>query len=198
MPRTAQFDPEEALDSALDVFWRRGYAGASVQELLKAMGLNRASLYATFGDKQSLFTRVLDRYQQGCQGYVLHMLEAEENPAAGIRKVFEFSLVGLPDEFRNRGCLLVNTITELAEVFPFFSRDASVRLQPVEQAFCKALQRAQERNELNPAISVEEGGRLLLATMTGMRVLSRTESEPEVLRQMYMAALKLLFPEYPK
>ena len=59
--RPRSFDPDKALDSALQVFWRKGYEGASLSDLTKAMGINRPSLYAAFGDKEALFRKVLDR-----------------------------------------------------------------------------------------------------------------------------------------
>ncbi len=61
--RTRQFDVDEALDRALEVFWARGYEGATLPELTRAMGINRPSLYAAFGNKEQLFHKALDRYQ---------------------------------------------------------------------------------------------------------------------------------------
>src|SRR5205814_4943058 len=63
--RTRQFDVDEALDRALEVFWERGYEGATLPELTRAMGINRPSLYAAFGNKEALFRKALDRYQEG-------------------------------------------------------------------------------------------------------------------------------------
>ena len=63
--RVRQFDADEALDRALEVFWARGYEGATLPELTRAMGINRPSLYAAFGNKEQLFHKALDRYQTG-------------------------------------------------------------------------------------------------------------------------------------
>ena len=65
--RTRQFDVDEALDRALEVFWARGYEGATLPELTRAMGINRPSLYAAFGNKEQLFCKALDRYQTGAR-----------------------------------------------------------------------------------------------------------------------------------
>ena len=70
-----QFDADEALDRALEVFWARGYEGATLPELTKAMGINRPSLYAAFGNKEQLFHKALDRYQTGPQSFVNEALE---------------------------------------------------------------------------------------------------------------------------
>src|SRR5437763_10110226 len=72
--RTRQFDVDEALDRALEVFWTKGYEGASLPDLTRAMGINRPSLYAAFGNKESLFRRAVDRYANGPAGYVREAL----------------------------------------------------------------------------------------------------------------------------
>src|SRR5690348_17740109 len=104
--RTRQFDVDEALDRALEVFWARGYEGATLPELTRAMGINRPSLYAAFGDKEQLFRRALDRYVNGPAGYVRAALD---RPTA--REVVETLLAGtvelLTDPRHPGGCLVV-------------------------------------------------------------------------------------------
>jgi AcrR family transcriptional regulator len=65
MGRPRSFHIDRALDRALVVFWRKGYEGASLSDLTKALGVNRPSLYAAFGDKEALFRKALDRYLKG-------------------------------------------------------------------------------------------------------------------------------------
>lgn len=105
MPRPREFDTDKALDRAMRVFWRRGYEGASMPELTRAMGINRPSLYAAFGNKEQLFRKALDRYAAGPAGYVLEALEA---PTA--RQVAEHLLRGVIDlntHPRNPGCCMI-------------------------------------------------------------------------------------------
>src|SRR3954453_16019095 len=77
--RTRQFDADEALDRALDLFWARGYEGATLPELTEAMGINRPSLYAAFGNKEQLFRKALDHYRTGPQSC---LTEALQKPTA--------------------------------------------------------------------------------------------------------------------
>ena len=95
--RTRQFDVDEALDRALEVFWARGYEGATLPELTRAMGINRPSLYAAFGNKEQLFRKALDRYQAGPMSF---LTEALRKPTA--RAVVEAIFSGFVRMQRDR------------------------------------------------------------------------------------------------
>src|SRR5437879_13605435 len=95
--RIRQFDPAEALDRALDVFWEHGYEGATLPALTRAMGINRPSLYAAFGNKQQLFRKALDYYQAGPSSFLTAALS---QPTA--RAVAEALLEGLGMLQKNR------------------------------------------------------------------------------------------------
>src|SRR3954469_6207655 len=105
--RTRQFDVDQALGRALEVFWARGYEGATLPELTAAMGINRPSLYAAFGNKEQLFRKALNRYQAGPQSF---LGEALGKPTA--REVAEAIFSGFVSMQRDRdsprGCLIVS------------------------------------------------------------------------------------------
>src|SRR5271163_5082070 len=82
--RPLGFDPAKALDKALRVFWKHGYEGASLADLTEAMGINRPSLYAAFGNKEALFRKVLDRYGEEPAAFALQALS--ESTARGVVK----------------------------------------------------------------------------------------------------------------
>src|SRR2546425_3042027 len=114
MGRPRSFDINRALDRALQVFWRKGYEGTSLSDLTKAVGVNRPSLYAAFGDKESLFRKALDRYLDGPAAYIQ---EALKEPTA--RAVVERLLRGATDlnaAPRNPGgCLMVQSALACGE-----------------------------------------------------------------------------------
>lgn len=104
--RPREFDIDEVLDQAMRVFWQHGYEGAAMSGLTSAMGINRPSLYAAYGNKESLFGQVLERYSEQVAGYAW---EALEQPT--VREVVEHLLRGAAQATTSRGrpkgCLTV-------------------------------------------------------------------------------------------
>src|SRR5260221_2120905 len=102
--RPRAFDIEKALDRALNVFWRKGYEGASLSDLTRAMRINRPSLYAAFGNKESLFCKALDRYAEGPAAYVREALQ-ESTARAMVVRLLHRAVELFPDPTNLRGCL---------------------------------------------------------------------------------------------
>src|ERR1700758_3801754 len=102
--RRREFDADEALERALEVFWSRGYLGATLPELTRAMGINRPSLYAAFGNKEELFQKALDRYQTGPQSFLARALR--EPTARGVVEALFSGFIRMQrDREEARGCL---------------------------------------------------------------------------------------------
>lgn len=121
MARPRSFNPETVLDVARDVFWSRGFAGASYEQITAATGLNKPSLYAAFGDKKQLFLTVLDRYQAGLLAHARRALGADGPARDAVGRWLEGFAPVCSGERGARGCLSVNTLVEDA------GRDADVR-----------------------------------------------------------------------
>src|SRR2546428_10205183 len=121
MPRPKAFDPDEALQKAMQVFWERGYEATSVEDLVQHMGLNRFSLYSTFGGKHQLFVAALERYRDTIVADLVGELEQSAAGLAAIRQFF----TRLVDFFASSqgwcGCLMTHTAVELS---PHVSRVA--------------------------------------------------------------------------
>jgi len=112
MARPRSFDPDKVLDAARDVFWARGYAGASYEQITEATGLQKPSLYAAFGDKQALFLQVLDRYQQGLLAHARRVLGRPGPAREAVARWLEGFAPVCSGERGSRGCLSVNTLVE--------------------------------------------------------------------------------------
>src|SRR3984885_1552556 len=145
--RTRQFDVDEALDQALEGFWARGDEGATLPELTRAMGINRPSLYAAFGNKEQLFRKALERYQTGPMSF---LAEALRQPTA--RSVVEaiFSgFVGMQrDRNKSRGCLVVSGALASGEEAETVRRELARLRQAIVTAFRKRFEQAMEDGDL--------------------------------------------------
>src|SRR5580765_3855774 len=141
--RTRQFDVDEALDRALEVFWARGYEGATLPELTRAMGINRPSLYAAFGNKEQLFRKALDRYKTG---HMAFLTEALRQPTA--RAVAEAIFSGFVrmqrDRDKARGCLVVSGALACGEEAETVRQELAQLRQSIVAALRKRFERAIE------------------------------------------------------
>jgi TetR/AcrR family transcriptional regulator, transcriptional repressor for nem operon len=150
MARPREFDLNEALQAAMLRFWERGYEATSVDDLLQRMGINRASLYGTFGQKRELFLKALRQY--GNQfGYDLLLERARHgSPKRAIKELFEETienLSGTPPEKR-RGCLIQNKALELAPHDAEIGKIVRENVEKCHALFAQVLELAKEKGEL--------------------------------------------------
>src|ERR1700682_5715396 len=145
--RPRSFDIDGALDRALRVFWRKGYEGASLSDLTRAVGINRPSLYAAFGDKETLFRKALDRYAEGPVAYVR---EALKQPRA--RSVAQTLLRGtadlLTDPHHPSGCLMVQGALVCGDAADCIRQELVSRRLAGEAAVRRRFKRAQAEGDL--------------------------------------------------
>jgi len=193
MSRNPDFDADAVMSAALETFWRRGYNRSSLQLLLDATGLNRGSFYNSFGDKEAMFDACLDLYFRRLTSLVIGLLDQSPHPVQGILNVFELTIISLPEDMRQKGCLLVNTVAELGETDPRLARHALALLQNVREAFVRALERAaaaglSAQRDADPRLMAE----LLFNYMNGLRVTARLQMDPPQIRDGMRQTLRLL------
>ncbi len=181
MARPREFDRDRVVDRAVEVFWRKGFEAASIQDLVEATGLNRGSLYNTFGDKAGLFAAVLDRYMAGAPTQSV-VAAADTGPPRQVIEAFFARLVELgASDTDRRGCLMTNTAAELA------GRDEDVRarlaasLQGLEDALFRLIQRGRETGEIAPWRDPRALARFLVASAQGLRVTAKVNRDRAVL-----------------
>lgn len=190
MPRTKDFEPQEALDAAIDLFWRKGYEAASMRELLDAMSIGRGSFYGTFGDKHALFLAALDRFREVRTSWIEEVLE--ESGLEAIEEVFRRSVDGLVESEVRRGCLLANSAIELAPHDPEVAGRIYRYVSRTEDAFEDALTRAKKAGEISANSDLKALARFLVNTLHGLRVLARAGSDRAVLDDAVSIALGAL------
>src|ERR1700692_1140561 len=147
--RPRSFDTGKALDRALDVFWRKGYEGASLSDLTKAMGINRPSLYAAFGDKEKLFRKVLDRYAEGPASFSYAALQ-EPTSRAFIERLLYGTADLLTSQQNPHGCLWVQGALACGNAADSVRRELISRRLGGEAALRQRLKRAITEGDLPP------------------------------------------------
>lgn len=193
MARTKEFDPEAALQSALELFWQRGYEATSMADLVEHLGVGRASIYATFGNKHELYLKAMDRYTEGHDPVVLAELSQPGPALPAVRAVVRrFASEAGSAEARLQGCLITNTAAELAPHDPAAARRVEISWDHIETPLHSALIRAQAQGELPEDRDPRALARMLLVLLQGVRVVGKASSDPARVRDAAEQALSLL------
>ena len=187
--RVRQFDVDEALDKALDVFWARGYEGATLPALTKAMGINRPSLYAAFGNKEQLFRKALDRYQTGPQSFVG---EALTKPTAGaaVEAVFSGFIRMLRGRGTARGCLIVSGALASGEEAESVRRELARLRQATVTAFRRRFERAVQEGDLPKGTDCATLARYIATVLNGLAVQAASGATEKELRLVAATAMR--------
>lgn len=194
--RPRAFDIDEALDRALEVFWLKGYEGASLGDLTKAMGINRPSLYAAFGNKEALFRRVVDRYVHGPASHAAAAL-AEPTARAAVERMIYGGINLLSDPKNPRGCLLIQGALTCSDAGGSVRRDLAERRTAGEAALRQRLERAISEGELPADVNAADLARYYATVTWGLAVQAATGVTGDDLRRVAELALKV-WPTLPR
>jgi TetR/AcrR family transcriptional repressor of nem operon len=191
MARTKEFNPDDALEAAVEVFWKLGYEHTSLDALMRKMDIARQSLYDTFGDKRSLFLKAIAHYRDGNHAHLRKVFEDERSVKAGFSRI----LLDLSQETRReheRGCLLLSANMELAshdsEVADFLRDNQAA----IEEIFGDALKRARKRGEISSDKDPAGLARFFVTTIQGMRAIARLNHDRKALESIARIALGAL------
>ena len=188
MAGVKQFDRTEVLDRAMTVFWTRGYEATSIDDLIEATGINRGSLYSTFGDKRRLFLMALDRYWKTVASAMIDEL-SDPDPRRAIERMFEALIQRTNDPRFPRGCFITNTSLECPTCGDEISRKVMEKLGQQETAIYQVLRKAQAEGRLSPTHDARALARFFLGVSWGINAVNRTVADPEVLRDMVRSAM---------
>ncbi|MFJ3903562.1 TetR/AcrR family transcriptional regulator [Streptomyces sp. NPDC090025] len=193
MARTKEFDPDAALDAALELFWARGYEATSMADLVAHLGIARASVYATFGSKHELYMRAVERYLESRDPALMEELSAPGPALPGVRAlVRRYAGQAAAEETRRSGCLITNSAAELAARDPAVARRVELSWEYVETLLHSSLVRARAQGELPEDRDPRALARLLLVVLQGVRVVGKASSNPALVQDAAEQALTLL------
>ena len=194
MARPRSFDPDKALDAARDVFWARGYAGASYEQITEATGLQKPSLYGAFGDKQALFLKVLDRYQQGLLAHARRVLARPGTARESVGVWLEGFAPVCSGQRGVRGCLSVNTLVEGVGRDEAVGASVDAYNRELEGLLHARLETGIATGELPAGFDTAGAAHALVAGYNGLMVMARQAPPAELTRAAMTRILKALDP----
>jgi TetR/AcrR family transcriptional repressor of nem operon len=183
MARPREFDRELALECATGVFWAKGFASTSTEDLLTAMGIGRQSLYNAFGDKRTLYLEAVERYARATTAGHMRRLNEPTSPLAGVRALL-LGLIAEDDEQRALGCMGVGAVSEFGATDPTL---VELRAKVGPLVFARLVERLREgqaRGEIDSAMDAEEAAGFVQMTMTGIQLAARGGASVDALRTL--------------
>ena len=190
--RAKQFDPDEVVSKAVAVFWAKGYEAASIQELQECMGIQRQSLYDTFGSKHELFLAALRFYHENIIVKNLNHLFTTSTPKKAIQQIFYQRIKDAGNPKIISGCLVTNTLTELGSINEEVKIQLRKTLAFMESAFLSAIQRAQDSGEISINKDANALSALLVNNLQGIFVLSKAGVSKSKMRAFAKQLLEIL------
>jgi TetR/AcrR family transcriptional regulator, transcriptional repressor for nem operon len=192
MARPREFDESRALEAAMQCFWRRGYEATSLRDLTVAMGLTPPSLYNSFGDKQQLFERALERYLDRTTRDRLQRLEESFAPRRALEQFFAEIISHSVKDRQRKGCFLVNSALEIAPHDARCRAMIAAQFAAIESFFRRCISAGQDDGTISKAVNPDDVARLFLSALLGIRVMARTNPHRAVLEGLARPALALL------
>lgn len=192
MARHKEFDRDEALHKAMEVFWSRGYEAASVQDLVTSMGINRQSLYDTFGDKHTLYLQALDRYREIEGAKMFALLERAGSVKKALRQLFRNVVErALCDDLR-RGCFIGNAMSELAGRCTETATKTCGNMAAAEDALYRALLRGKKEGEIKSKGDLRAVARFLYSNLQGLQLMAKATQDRKTLEDVVKVTLSVL------
>ena len=192
MTRPREFDETDAVQSAMNCFWQRGYEATSMRDLAASMGMSAPSLYNAFGDKQGLFARALELYLDCNARERVHRLESSVPPKDAIRQFFAEILDHSINDRERKGCFLVNSALDVAPHQKELGAIIAKQFGEIEAFFKRCILAAQADGTAPHGVDANDTARLLLGVLLGVRVLARSAPNRSLLEGAVRPALALL------
>lgn len=190
--RPLEFDPDKALEAAMEVFWCKGYEATSMTDLLEAMDLSKSSLYQTFGSKQQLFERCLARYANWLYTNMAKQLQETDSGLNFIENLIGTiaNTAELPEGAK--GCLMVNSANEFGQRDPFIATVINTNLQRFTDLYVEAVQKTQAEGEISKDADPLSIANYLHIAISGLRTMIKTGADKNSVNGAVTIILNLL------
>jgi TetR/AcrR family transcriptional repressor of nem operon len=192
MARHKEFDQDQVLQKAMEVFWSRGYEAASIQDLVDHMGVNRQSIYDTFGDKHALYLRALDRYREIENRRLLELLRQPGPVRKTLQQLFKGAVDRTVGDEDRRGCFSGNAMSERAGRCPETASRTCVNIAAAEEAIHQALLRGQREGEFQSVNDPRAMARFLYSSLQGLLLMAKATRDRKTLNDIVRVTLSVL------
>ena len=189
--RPKAFDEQKALEQAALLFWQKGYEATSTQDLIDGMGLQRGSLYHSFGSKKQLFQQAIDWHEMVSFAEFEKAIQDSADPIAMIKAVF-LGLADCSPDDHEKGCFLGNTVAELSGIDEELVAKAKEHLEALERMLFEQLERAQQEGTLENETDPKLLARYLLNLWNGINITRRIHPSREALLPLIKFQLEIL------
>lgn len=192
MPRVKLFNEEEVLQKSMNLFWKKGYADTSIQDLVTHLGINRGSLYATYGGKKELFNKAFKKYRNDNNALASAFFDKQKSVKEGFLKFFEIPLNAAITEQGVRGCFVVNTITEMLPHDEFMQIILENNQIALEKMFYDFLQKGVISGEIDKSKDLKKIASFLYALLNGILVTAKINFNKKALLETAEIGLAVL------
>lgn len=192
MPRSEVFNREEVLEKVRDLFWSQGYHGTSISDLVETTGLNRSSLYNSFGNKMLLYKTVLIQYQEENQAIFKEAIQRAENPKEAIQNIFQNFINEIMKDLEGRGCFSLNCKSELSRSNAPIKEYLQQMDTLVTELLSSLVQESQDAGFVNTFAPSEHYGRYLFNSYQGLRMTGIFVRNREHLEYIVLNTLRVL------
>lgn len=192
MGRSKQFDEQQVLEKAMELFWKKGYHDTSVQDLVDHLAINRASLYDTYGGKDTLFEKTFENYQQRNLQWIKNFLAQQPAVKPGLLKLFTNLVDQLVTDTDHKGCFVVNITTELIPNEEKWRPVLNRNRETMETLFFQLLQRGVAQGEISPDKDLKSIAAFLFTLNNGLHVVAKINPSRKDLLQVVEAGLTVL------
>lgn len=192
MGRPREFDLNDTLERAMQVFWAKGFEATSLDDLCNATGLGRSSLYAAFGDKQGLYLNALERYEAAAVARITAALSSSTSPREGIVAFIDRIIDDIVTGPGRRGCFIGNCAAELARQDRSVAAHVRQSIERVQNTFRDALLQAKGAGQLGKNADVDALAAFLMSGVQGLRLVGKANPDRALLKSIANVMLRCL------
>lgn len=192
MARTKDFDENEVLTKAMNLFWTRGYNSTSMEDLVSGLGISRSSLYDTYTDKHSLFIKALENYQQIAYGKIQEIANHPGTAKETLKRLIEYATSELLSGKQRKGCFMMNAAIEVAPFDKAVNKLVCRNDQQMEDIFYQVIQKGWNSGEIKNQGDTRALAKFFVNTVKGLQVSTKSTADKSVFDDISRVAISTL------